>query len=438
MWISFSVSPSSSRETGMPGPRADDGGDVVLVDLLLDHRGLRRRLTLLELLLELGQLAVADLGHALEVAGALGALRLHPQLVDAARDLADPVERTLLLGPARGELGVALLRVRELALDRLAHLGRLLAHRRELDLELAHGPVGLVELERRAVDLHLQPRSSLVDEVDRLVGQLPVGDVAVGEHGSGHERGVADADAVVRLVLLLQAAQDRDRVGDRRLADEDRLEAALERGVLLDVLAVLVERRRADRAQLPAREHRLEQVRGVDGALGRAGADDRVQLVDEEDDVALGVLDLGEDGLEPLLELAAVLRAGEQRADVERPDALALQALRHVAGDDALGQALGDRRLPDARLADQHRVVLRPAREHLDDAPDLLVAPDDRVELAGLGGLGQVAAELRERLVGALGILAVTRWPPRTSLIRASSASRGTTSSASSRCSVET
>ena len=163
---------------------------------------------------------------------------------------------------------------------------------------------------------------------------------------------------------------------DRRLADEDRLEAALERGVLLDVLAVLVERRRADRAQLAAREHRLQHLRRVDRALGRAGADDRVQLVDEEDDLALGVLDLGEDGLQPLLELAAVLRAGEERADVERPDALALQALGHVAGDDPLREPLGDRGLADAGLADQHRVVLRAAREHLDHAPDLLVAAD--------------------------------------------------------------
>ena len=51
-------------------------------------------------------------------------------------------------------------------------------------------------------------------------------------------------------------------------------------------LLVLVERRRADRAQLAAGEHRLEQVGGVDGALGGAGADDRVQLVHEEDDLA--------------------------------------------------------------------------------------------------------------------------------------------------------
>ena len=238
-----------------------------------------------------------------------------------------------------------------------------------------------------------------------LSGRIAVGDVAVGEDGRGDERGVADADAVMRLVALLQAAEDRDRVRDGRLADEDRLEAALERGVLLDVLAVLVECRRADRAELAAREHRLQHVGRVDGALRGAGADDRVQLVDEEDDLARRLLDLGQDGLEPLLELAAVLRAGEERADVERPDPLALQALGNVAGDDALGEALGDRGLPHAGVADQHRVVLRPAREHLDHAADLLVAPDDRVELPLLGQLGEVAPELLERLVGALRIL---------------------------------
>ena len=187
---------------------------------------------------------------------------------------------------------------------------------------------------------------------------------------------------MVHLVALLQPAQDRDRVLDRRLAHVDLLEAALERGVLLDVLAVLVERGRADHAQLAAREHRLDHVAGVDRALGAARADDRVQLVDERDDLAVGVGDLLEDGLEPLLELAAVLRARDHRADVERDQPLVAQALGHVALDDAAGEPLDDRGLADAGLADEHRVVLRAARQHLDDAADLLVAPDDRVELA--------------------------------------------------------
>ncbi len=94
---------------------------------------------------------------------------------------------------------------------------------------------------------------------------------------------------MVRLVALLEPAEDGDGVLDRGLADEDLLEPALERGVLLDVLAVLVERRRADEAQLAAGEHRLEHVAGIHGALA-AGArpDDGVDLVDEGDDLPVG------------------------------------------------------------------------------------------------------------------------------------------------------
>ncbi len=54
----------------------------------------------------------------------------------------------------------------------------------------------------------------------------------------------------------------------------------------------------------------------------------------------------------------------------------------HVAFDDAVGQALDDGRLADAGLADEDGVVLGAPAEDLDDAADLLVAADDRVELA--------------------------------------------------------
>jgi hypothetical protein len=53
------------------------------------------------------------------------------------------------------------------------------------------------------------------------------------------------------------------------------------------VLSVLVERRGTDRVQLAAREHGLEQVGGVHGPLRCAGTDDRMELVDEQDDLAL-------------------------------------------------------------------------------------------------------------------------------------------------------
>ena len=233
---------------------------------------------------------------------------------------------------------------------------------------------------------------------------MAVLDVAVGEHGGGAERVVGDRAAVVRLVAVAETAQDLHGVVHGRLVDADLLEAALEGGVALEVLAVLVERRRADRLQLAAGQRRLEDGGRVDRALRGAGADEVVELVDEENDVAaLG--DLLHHLLQALLELAAVLRARHERGQVERVDLLVLQELGHLVRGDARREALDDGGLADARLADQHRIVLRSAREDLHHALDLGLAPDDGVELALGRQLGQVAAELVEEL-RALGLLA--------------------------------
>ena len=171
------------------------------------------------------------------------------------------------------------------------------------------------------------------------------------------------------------------------------------------MLAVLIEGGGADAAQFPAGQHRLEQVAGVHRPAGGTGPHHRVDLVDEQDDLPLAGGDLLEHGLEPFLELAAVLGAGDQGAHVEGDQAPVLQGLGHVAVDDALGQTLHDGGLAHARLADQHGVVLGAAAEDLDGAADLLVAADHRIELAVAGGGGQVAAVFLERLVGAFGVL---------------------------------
>ena len=71
--------------------------------------------------------------------------------------------------------------------------------------------------------------------------------------------------------------------------------------------------------------------------------------------------------------------------------------LGHVAGRDLLRQALGDGGLADAGLADQAGIVLGPAAEDLDDPVDLLLAPDDRVELVFTRHPGEIAAVLVER-----------------------------------------
>src|SRR5262249_15520016 len=116
----------------------------------------------------------------------------------------------------------------------------------------------------------------------------------------------------------------------------------------------------------------------------------------EEQHDVLRLADLLHHGLEPLLELAAILRAGHEGAQVELEQPLVHEDVRHVVADDLLGEALDDRGLADAGLPDPDGVVLRAAGEDLDDALDLLLAPDDRVELGLAGELREIARELVE------------------------------------------
>jgi hypothetical protein len=389
------------------GPARDDLGDVVGGDRLLDHGLLVLLFDGGELLLQRGNRAVGEFARLRPVALALGVGEGRARLVELLLDLGGPAEAVLLRLPARRHLSRLRLERGEVGLQTLQPVARtgvaLLLQRLLLDLELNDSPVDLVQLLGLGIDLHAQARRGLVDEVDGLVGQEAVGDVAVRQRRRGNDGRIGDAHLVVLLVLLLEAAQDRDGVLHRRLADEDRLEPACERLVLLDVLAILVERRRADAVQLAAGESGLEQVRCVHGPVRLAGADEGVHLVDEQHDAAVGRGDLGEHGLQPLLELAAIFRAGDQRAHVEGEDRLVLQALRHVAVDDAQGEALHDGGLADAGLADEDRVVLGAPRQHLDGAADLLVAADDRVELALPRRLGEVAGIFLQRVIGVLG-----------------------------------
>jgi len=136
-----------------------------------------------------------------------------------------------------------------------------------------------------------------------------------------------------------------------------------------------------------------------------------MQLVDEGDHLAFGAGDLLEDRLEALLELTAVLRAGDHRAEVEGDERLAAQALRDVAGDDALGKTLDDCGLADAGVADEDGVVLGPAAQHLDDAADLGIAADHRVQSSFTGRGGQVGAVLLQGLERRLRVFGVDPAP---------------------------
>src|SRR5215218_9313816 len=332
------------------GPHRDDLGDLVLPygDALL-----------LDLTLPPGLLELAALGDEL----ALG--------VPETRGLLEllAIDGGLFLGAHRGEFLVDLLVVGRRGHGLYPHLGR-----------------------------------RLVDEVDGLVGQEAVRDVSVAELRGGLERLVGDVYVVVGLVLLAQALEDELGLLDRGLADLDGLEAPLQGLVLLYVLAVLVYRSRADDLDLTARQRRLEDGGRIDGSLRSAGSDQVVDLIDEQDDVAV-VGDLLHYLLETLLELAAVLGAGNEGAEVERVDLFVPEDLGYLTLCDLLGQPFDDGGLADTGLTDDDRVVLGAPDEDLHDPRYLLAPADHRVQLVLLGVGREVPAVLVELTgLGPLGL----------------------------------
>ena len=164
-------------------------------------------------------------------------------------------------------------------------------------------------------------RTGLVDQVDRLVRQEPVVDVAVGQGRGRDQRAVGDRDPVVVLVAVAQALRISmvcASVGSLTWIGWKRRSSAASFSTYL--------RYSSGRGPIVCSSPRAsigEDAGGVDRALGGPGTDQGVHLVDEQDDVAAGA-DLLEHLLEALLEVTAVTAAGNQRAEVRCTSCLSL------------------------------------------------------------------------------------------------------------------
>src|ERR1039458_706855 len=264
---------------GDAGPFGDNAGDILLVDLLFEEGVLLDGLHLLlggeDVLFDLPEAAVAQLGGLFPIAGAAGFLLFLTQGVLLLFEGTHAGDGALFAVPAflqSGGLAAHRLQfVFELA-QALAGGGILLfGEGLALDFQVRGAAVQVVDFDGHGADLEAQRGTGFVDQVERFVGQETVGDIAVRERSGGKNGGVLDAHAVVDLEFLLEAAEDGDGVVHGGLADEYGTETAGQSGVLFDVLLVLVEGGGADAAQLAASQGGLEEGGGVGGALGRAG-----------------------------------------------------------------------------------------------------------------------------------------------------------------------
>ena len=208
---------------------------------------------------------------------------------------------------------------------------------------------------------------------------------------------------MVQFVLLLEPAEDRDRVLDRRLADEDRLKPPRQGRVLSTCF------RYSSRVVAPMQ---CSSPRAKAG-FSRFEASIAPSPLPAPTKVCISSMNRM---MAPAAAVTSFSTAFSRSSNSPRYFApaisepmssdrsfLSFEALRHVAVDDAQRQTFDDGGLADAGFADQHRVVLRAARQNLDRAADLLVAADDGIELARPRRLGEVAGIFLQRVIAVLG-----------------------------------
>ena len=123
---------------------------------------------------------------------------------------------------------------------------------------------------------------------------------------------------MMRLERRQQARQHVERRLFIRLLDLDDLKAAAQRGVVLEILLVLGPGGGRDRAQVAARQRRLQQVGGV--ALARPGPPAPIIVCASSMNRMIGrgeACDLVDHRFEPILELALDAGAGLQEPQIE-------------------------------------------------------------------------------------------------------------------------
>ena len=198
------------------------------------------------------------------------------------------------------------------------------------------------------------------------------------------------------LVAVLDAVHDLDCVRFVRRRNFHGLEAALERPVFFNRFAEFGRRGGANALNFAAGKRGLQNVGSIERAFRRTRAHQRMQLIDEDNGVLI-LHQLLHDGFEPLFELAAILGARHDQRKIERQDALVGEERRHVAFRNLLGETLHDGGLANARLADQHRIVLGAAAEDLNHAFQFIIAPDQRIERIIHGRLRQIARKFGQQ-----------------------------------------
>ncbi len=222
----------------------------------------------------------------------------------------------------------------------------------------------LPQLLGRGLAGQVHHRRGFVHQINGFVRQVTVRQITHRESDGSLNRLGRNLHAVVRLVAVAQALQNSNGFLLAGFVHRHRLKTPLQRRVLFNIFAIFVNGGCAHALQLAPGQGRLQDISSVNRALRAACANQRVQLVNKEDDFA-GFADFLHHLLQTLLKLAPIFCARQQAGYIQGNNAFIRQRLRHRTSHNSLRQPLRNSGFAHARLANQHRVIFGTAGKDL-------------------------------------------------------------------------
>ena len=368
------------------GPLGNNLGNVFRSNRLRDNRILYRCLTLsqfIDPLLSLGHLTVSDFRYPAIVACTLGIMSLDLIVLDLLALGLQVGKYTLLLIPSLAKFVALRNQFAEfihypVGLERCAFT----LYRLALDLKLPYPAVELRNRLRYRIHLQTELGRSLIHEVDGLVGKKSARDISVRQLHRSYQGIILDTHLMMILIPLLEATHYRNGSRRGRLIHCNHLETALQSLVRLEILLILVQGSRADSPEFSTRERRLKDIGRIHRARRPSSTHQRMDFINEQDDLSVTVHNLLHYTFEPFLEFALIFRTCDERTKVERIYLTVLQILRNISVNNLLSDTLRYSRLSDTWFSHQNRIILCSPAKDLQYSSYLLVPADNRIELS--------------------------------------------------------
>ena len=193
-----------------------------------------------------------------------------------------------------------------------------------LNFHLQNLTTKLIQFRRHGIQLCLNQRTGLIHQVNRFIRKETIRNITIRKNGSTDQCIVHDFHSVVYLITILQTTKNGNRILYGRFFYHNRLETTFQSRILFNILTVFIQCGRADTMKLTTGQHRLEHITGIKGSVCLACTDNRMQLINKQDDLTITVLHILKHSFQTLFKFTTILRTCNQCTHIQRKNLLIL------------------------------------------------------------------------------------------------------------------